>query len=285
LNGAGGNDTIQGAGGNDVMIGGTGNDTYFLEDSGDTITESADEGSDAVIVFTSSYTLAANVEVGARFLTTAYALTGNALDNQLYGNNGDDTLNGGDGNDTLQGGGGNDIMVGGAGDDTYFVEQAGDGVTENSNEGNDAAIVLIGSYTLAANVEVGATFLTSGVSITGNGLDNQLYGNAGADTLSGAAGADLLDGGAGADMLTGGSENDVFVFVAGQGNGDTVTDFAGNGASAGDTLRFSGYGTVGASFVQLDSTHWQINSADGTIHDTITLANGAGVDASDWMFV
>jgi Ca2+-binding RTX toxin-like protein len=220
-------------------------------------------------------------------LTSAYTLTGNALDNQLYGNNGTDTLSGGDGNDTIQGGAGNDTMVGGLGNDTFFVEQAGDVVTENSNEGNDAVLVLIGSYTLAANVEVGAAFLTTGVAITGNGLDNKLYGNTGADTLNGAAGADLLDGGAGADTLTGGSENDVFMFVAGQANGDTITDFAGNGASAGDSLRFAGYGTSGggASFVQLDATHWQINSADGTIHDTITLSNSASVDVSDWLFV
>ena len=36
--------------------------------------------------------------------------------------------------------------------------------------------------------------------------------------------------------------------------------------------------------VQIDATHWQINSADGTIHDLITLTNGATVDPSDYIF-
>ena len=70
-------------------------------------------------------------------------------------------------------------------------------------------------------------------------------------------------------------------------NGDTLVDFIGNGAAAGDTFQFVGYGTAGAgaTFTQLDATHWRMNSSDGAVHDTITLSNGASVHASDFLFV
>jgi hypothetical protein len=42
----------------------------------------------------------------------------------------------------------------------------------------------------------------------------------------------------GADILTGNAGNDTFVFNVGQANSDTVTDFAGNGAAVGGSLRF-----------------------------------------------
>ena len=88
-------------------------------------------------------------------------------------------------------------------------------------------------------------------------------------------------------MLAGGGNNDTFVFRAGEANGDTVTDFAGNGTSAGDQLQFLGYGTAaqGASFIQIDSTHWQINSADSLVHDVLTFSNAAAIHSSDFLFV
>ena len=48
-----------------------------------------------------------------------------------------------------------------------------------------------------------------------------------------------------------------------------------------------GYGTAaqGATFTQVDATHWSINSADGSVHDVITLQNGASVHPSDYVFV
>ncbi|RZJ00838.1 MAG: tandem-95 repeat protein [Brevundimonas sp.] len=98
---------------------------------------------------------------------------------------------------------------------------------------------------------------------------------------------DVIDGGAGADRLIGGLGDDDFVFHAGQANGDVILDFIGNGDAAGDELVFKGYGTAadGATFVQLDATHWQINSADGSIHDVITIENGGPVHSTDWEFM
>jgi hypothetical protein len=76
-------------------------------------------------------------------------------------------------------------------------------------------------------------------------------------------------------------------FPTGTAKGDTITDFNGNGAASGDQLQFVGYGTVaqGASLTPVDATHWSINSADGIVHDVITLSNGASIHESDYFFV
>jgi Ca2+-binding RTX toxin-like protein len=131
------------------------------------------------------------------------------------------------------------------------------------------------NYTLAANVEALVVNGPGNLSGTGNALANSIFGN---------AGNNVLDGQGGADQLTGNAGNDTFVFNVGQGNGDTVVDFAGNGAAAGDSLQFVGYG-VGATFTNIDATHWQVNYAGGASHDIITFMNGAAIDPTDFAFM
>jgi Ca2+-binding RTX toxin-like protein len=167
-----------------------------------------------------------------------------------------------------------DTMIGGAGNDTYFVDNAGDVVLENAAEGNDAVFASV-NYTLTANVEVLVLQGAGTISGTGNTLANSIFGNSGNNTL---------DGGAAADTLTGNAGNDKFVFRPGGGNGDTVVDFAGDGAAAGDSLLFVGYG-AGATFTNIDATHWQVNYNAGASHDIITFSNAASIDASDFVFV
>jgi VCBS repeat-containing protein len=134
LLGGAGNDTLLGGEGNDsldggldadMMQGGAGDDTYVVDHAGDTIAESAGNGTDTVLA-SASHTLAANVEnlvlTGGANLSGA----GNAQDNTLSGNGGDNQLSGMDGNDLLAGGAGNDLLLGGAGDDTYLFG-VGDG--------------------------------------------------------------------------------------------------------------------------------------------------------------
>lgn len=48
--------------------------------------------------------------------------------------------------------------------------------------------------------------------MTGNGLNNFIFSNAGKDLLQGMAGKDTISGGDGNDTLVGGSGKDVFVF-------------------------------------------------------------------------
>jgi Ca2+-binding RTX toxin-like protein len=127
--------------------------------------------------------------------------------------------------------------------------------------------------------------------VTTDGIDNDslssienAVGSAFNDNIFGNGLANVLDGGTGADSLFGRGDDDTFVFRRGQAGGDTVIDFAGNGAAAGDTLQFIGYGP-GASFTQIDASHWQINSGDGLTHETITLQSGAAVHATDVLLV
>ncbi|TLW92690.1 calcium-binding protein, partial [Rhizobium sp. MHM7A] len=147
------NDTLNGGAGADSLIGGDGNDTYIVDNAGDIVTEAADEGTDTVRTTLASYTLGSDVENLTYIGTVAFAGTGNDLDNTIIGGVANDTLSGGVGHDTLNGGGGADHLIGGAGDDTYIVDNAGDIVTENANEGIDTVRTNLSAHTLAANVE------------------------------------------------------------------------------------------------------------------------------------
>jgi Ca2+-binding RTX toxin-like protein len=248
----------------DLMVGGAGDDIYFADDTSDSAFEVAGQGNDAVFA-SAHYGLAADVET--------LILQGSA-DLQGYGSNQVNTLYGNTGNNLLNGAAGADTMYGGLGNDTYFVDNAMDAVVENLGEGTDAVFASV-NYTLTANVEALVLNGPGNLTGTGNALANSLFGNA-ADNA--------LDGGAGVDVLQGNAGNDTFVFNTGQGNGDTVVDFAGNGAAAGDSLQFVGYG-VGATFTNIDATHWEVNYNGGASHDVITFLNGASVDATDFVFM
>jgi Ca2+-binding RTX toxin-like protein len=294
LDGGLGNDILDSWGsGTDTLKGGDGDDTYYVyDDAGDSVTESASEGVDKVYSSV-SYTLPANVE---NLTLTDWAwwssididAAGNELDNLLTGNYGINVLDGGLGNDTLQGGEGNDTLQGGGGNDTYVVDDAGDRVTENTNEGSDTVQSSV-SCTLAANVEnltlTGTTALTgtgNGLAniLQGNGTANRLNGGAGADTLKGWAGDDILYGGAGADTLYGGAGNDVY----GVDNaGDSVTETAG---TATDTVQSWISYTLGNNVEKLQLLGTAaLNGTGNALGNTLQgngaanrLNGGAGVD-------
>jgi Ca2+-binding RTX toxin-like protein len=187
LIGLGGNDRLDGKAGTDTMIGGLGNDTYTVDNAGDAVTENVNEGTDTVHA-SITYTLPNNIE--SLLLTGSSNLngTGNALKNKLTGNGGNNILTGLDGNDTLDGKAGADTMIGGLGNDTYTVDNIGDVITENANEGTDSVKSSI-SYTLGANLENLTLAGSAGINGTGNALKNKLTGNSGANILNGGAGA------------------------------------------------------------------------------------------------
>jgi Ca2+-binding RTX toxin-like protein len=193
------NNTLDGGTGNDTLRGGAGDDTYIVQDAGDLVEETANEGTDSVLAHV-SVVLGVNIE-NLTLLGAATDGTGNALDNTIIGNAANNILDGGAGTDTLSGG---------AGNDTYVVDNAGDAIVESAGEGTDLVMSSI-AFTLGNNLENLTLTGSLAISATGNALDNVLTGNSGANFMDGGAGHDIIDGGAGADTLVGGAGNDTFV--------------------------------------------------------------------------
>ncbi|MDO5639428.1 MAG: calcium-binding protein [Neisseria sp.] len=242
LVGGGGNDIIYGMGGDDIIEGGDGNDILYGNDGDDTLYGGA--GYDTI-----SGGAGNDLMIGGAGNDTLYGEDG---DDTLYGGVGNDTLIGGRGNDVLYGEEGNDklngqegadIMRGGIGDDIYYVDDIGDQVLEEADEGTDHVISTI-DYTLGEHVENLTLIGRGAINGRGNDGDNiltgnhqantlsggagndTLYGMAGNDVLEGGDGDDVLDGGEGNDLLRGGAGNDTYFFTHGYGH-DTVFDSDG----------------------------------------------------------
>ncbi len=122
-------------------------------------------------------------------------------------------------------------MMGLTGNDTYVINNAGDVVVENLNQGTDTVESNIRAYTLAANVE-NLTFtgvaLAAGAGVeftgTGNALSNILIGGAGDDVLDGIGGGDDLRGGLGNDTYVVHTTTDIVRELAGEGTDTVRTD-------------------------------------------------------------
>jgi len=147
------------------------------------------------------------------------------------------------------------------------VSLTSSGTTGNSNvitalnNSDNSAITVKGAadltFALATGTSVGssvdASAFTGKLNVTGSGLN---------DIIKGGTGADTIIGGAGADTLTGGAGNDIFRFVttaetrgatfaatdSSAANIDKITDFAGNGAAAGDSISLGFSSVAGATF-------------------------------------
>ena len=277
LTGGAGNDILNGAGGNDTLAGGAGDDLYRLDLASDVVVELPGAGVDTVEIRL-NYALGANLEnltftgagnVNGNGNALGNAITGNAANNKLVGNAGDDTLDGG---------GGTDSLIGGAGNDTYITD-GGDTIQEGAGAGG------IDTVRSAVDHSLGTVFehlVLTGTAVNGfgNASANRLTGNAQANALTGAGGNDTIDGGGGADTLTGGAGNDRFVFVAGQADGDSVLNFAGNGAAVGDDILVTGY--TGVTVINSSPvTTLQLAYSGGT--DIVTFAN-ATIHQSDIVF-
>jgi Ca2+-binding RTX toxin-like protein len=107
-----GNNILSGGLGIDKLIGGTGNDTYWIDNTGDIVSELLNSGTDTVIS-TITKTLGTNLENLTLSGTFAINGTGNKLNNVMTGNNADNIIYGGGGNDTLYGKDGNDVLLDG----------------------------------------------------------------------------------------------------------------------------------------------------------------------------
>lgn len=282
-----GNDTLEGGAGTDTMIGGLGNDIYYV-DASETVTELANEGTDAV--FSSiTYTLGSYVENLTLTGTANINGAGNSLNNHIIGNSGTNLLNTTmtGGNDTFDGGEGNDLIYSGSGSDSII---GGDGIDTVSYSYSDAGVNVDLSTNIVAAVGYGAGDSLSGIeNVYGSNnasTGDNLKGSAGANFLRGYAGSDILRGNGGNDILQGDAGNDQFYFAAGHGT-DTINDFVGNGSSAGDVIRLVGLtGLSTWSNVYAATNDVGGNAVIATSGGTITLVgvSKSSLDANDFQF-
>ncbi|WP_457153102.1 beta strand repeat-containing protein, partial [Mesorhizobium sp. P5_C1] len=228
ITGNSGNNVIDGLGGTDTMSGAQGNDTYIVDNAGDHVIEANGQGTDTVNS-SISFNLSGQ-ELENLTLTGSANIngTGNSFANVITGNSAVNTLIGLDGSDTLDGKGGADTMQGGIGNDTYFVDNAGDIVSESTVGADGADIVnsyisisLSDGNHFTGNIENVALRSAASINATGNSLANALTGNSGVNTLIGLGGNDTLDGKEGADRLEGGAGTDTY-FV--DNAGDIVSE-------------------------------------------------------------
>jgi len=224
IDGGDGNDELRGDDGNDIfdwdasqragadtMYGGLGNDTYVLGSTiGDQVIEYSAEGIDLVWVDRSFSLLNfPYVENVSMYGTAASTLTGSDDDfgNVIVGNSAANFIDGRAGADTMVGGDGNDI---------YFVDNAGDLVTEGIGSGIDLVNAAI-SYSLLTNTENLVLSGVGSINGSGNGENNILSGNFGNNILDGKAGADIVAGGPGNDTYVADSDGDQIMELANSG--------------------------------------------------------------------
>ena len=271
LIGNSGNNVLDGSIGADTMMGNAGDDTYIVDEAGDIVVENLNEGDDTV-QSSIDYTLGTNAE-NLVLMGTALSGTGNELDNIITGNSGNNILDGSIGADT---------MAGNAGDDTYIVDNTGDVIVENLNEGVDTVQSSI-DYTLGADVE-NLVLTGAAVSGTGNELDNIITGNSGDNILNGSFGADTMSADTG---------NDTYIV---DNAGDVVFEQTNSGV---DTVESSVDYTLGANVENLELTGAAVyatgneldnevvgNSFDNVINaaggnDTINAGQGTDIISDD----
>ncbi len=229
------NNTLYAGAGDNVLDGGAGTDTVSYAYATAGVTASLASG----------YT---TVGSGFDILVSIENVTGSNHNDSLTGNSSANVLNGGVGADTL---------IGGDGSDLYYVDNAGDLITEiNANlttGGTDLVYSTASAYTLSAtNVENLRLLATGTANGTGNALNNTLYAGAGDNVLDGGAGTDTVSyayatAGVAASLAsghaTGGSGSDTLISIEnlnGSNYNDSLTGSSStnilNGGAGADTL-------------------------------------------------
>jgi Ca2+-binding RTX toxin-like protein len=266
LTGNSGSNTLDGGLGTDRLVGGLGDDSYIIDNNRDTI---VDTGGHDTVYAPYSYTLAANLEdlvlTGTSDLNgtgngVANVITGNDGDNVLTGLGGNDMLTGGDGDDSLVGGLGMDNMVGGDGDDNYFIDNAGDIVTDVTGDGSDLATITV-SYVFDPTSEIEIILMgnTNPLNVMATDTDNFIIANVAANRISALDGDDLIFGGGGADSIDAGAGDDTI-----------------SGGSGQDTIR----GGAGADYFFIDMTSPVISDI---IQDFNVVTDNDVLDISDFL--
>lgn len=181
---------------------------------------------------------------------------------------GADTFNGSDSDDSFLGNAGADIYDGKGGLDTISYVGSSAGVRINLRNALQAGGDAQGDSLAGIEAVQGSSLRDV---LTGDGLGNTLAGGNGRDTLRGYTGDDSLDGGdgadelaggRGADTLTGGGGGDVFLYLARNETGDTITDFSRSGAGGNDAFTFLGSAFGGLAQGALSAGQFQSSIAD-----------------------
>jgi Ca2+-binding RTX toxin-like protein len=290
-----GNDSLDGGTGADAMAGGAGNDIYYVDEAGDTVTESAGEGTDEVRTSLGSkaapdyalYVLPNYVENLTGTSAGPQGVRGNSLDNVIVMASGADLIVLDDGGvDNINAGGGNDYIYYGATLTAADITNGGAGTDTVGLLGNYAGLVftatnLVGVERLAlytgggvnsynvtmndANVAAGTEFFVTAASLNASEIltFNGAAETNGRFTLLGGGGADTIVGGAGGDYVAGNGGNDT---LYGLGGSDTL--FGGAGA---DQLR----GGAGQDFFRYQAT---TDSMTGSVDQILDFT---GIDRID----
>lgn len=262
-----GDDLYTALGGADSVLGGPGADTIRGGDGPDQLFGN----------------LGADVVEGGRGFDTlrgdagADVLRGGGGGDDMSGGDGDDTLFGNDGFDLLRNGGGDDLFFGGVGQDTLLADDGGVGGDLTIDLGDGIWERVLGGQVIEQDTayDIEAVIIrdsTARVTLAGDGLDNLLVTDAGADRVIGQDGDDTLTTGAGNDTADGGT------------GFDRIT--LGDGADIG--LGFGGWDTIegGAGNDLLSGHRGEDNLDGGAGRDTLyggnhddQLTGGAGRDA------
>ncbi len=290
INGGAGDDVIDSGFGIDEVHGGAGNDRFIengtnLIVDGGTGSDTADYsgvGGTGIFYWTiaSGYrgttSFAGPVQIAFTDIENFAGfggndnVLGNAENNRFDGNDGDDWLRGLTGNDILNGGAGTDIldggvgadsMSGGLGDDVFYVDNAGDSVTEAVGEGVDEVRTTVNNYTLGANLD-NLRLQAGAVNGSGNALNNTIIAGVGPATLNGLGGDDVIFGSGASDTIDGGTDNDS---LYGRNGNDNIT-----GGSGDDLIR----GEIGSDTLNGGSGNDLIFGDEGID----TLFGGSGDD-------
>ncbi|MDO9304775.1 MAG: hypothetical protein Q7T77_05570 [Sulfuricurvum sp.] len=249
IRGGDGIDTIYGGANNDLIYGGIDGDTVYGGSESDTLDFSDILATNLVIDMSNQSTTVGTVNTNASTFSEIENITGGSGDDQITGDSNANTLKGSAGNDTIFTSDGIDFIDGGSGTADVVDFSA---ITTAAVNVNLSTLQIIndgyGKAETIQNIEIinGGNYTTAGDTLYGDGMDNIIYGNLGADQLSGNDGADILYGdnatnsngvGDGHNIINGDAGNDTL--YAGN-SGDTLSGGSGadklNGAVGADTL-------------------------------------------------